>query len=248
MSDRDKLEQPITKSETPDSKDKLEQLVTKSEMSDKDKLQQLTKSEMAIVLKEVHKPINIINVDRVEVKNDSPQAWLSLNHMTLKNEDEEIIHMREQLNDKHMNFAQLLLKQQFTNLQGLCSTLLLFRQKQIFVNARSRKVLQIVHSRQNHWIVGSTIDCDDKEVCIYDSLFASLDCSTKKLMLQLFGEDVHTIMRSCPKQEGGNDCGLFAIAICTALAYGIELTTFNQPAMRNHLLMCFKLQCLTVFP
>ena len=57
MSDRDKLEQPITKSETPDSKDKLEQLVAKSKMSDKDKLQQLTKSEMAIVLKEVHKPI-----------------------------------------------------------------------------------------------------------------------------------------------------------------------------------------------
>ena len=99
------------------SKDKPEQLVTKSETSNKDKLQQLTKSEMAIVLKEVHNPINIINVDYMEVKNDSPQAWFSLNHMTLTN---KVIQMGEQLNDKHMNFAQLLLKQQFTSLQGLC--------------------------------------------------------------------------------------------------------------------------------
>ena len=86
-SDKDKLQE-LTKSET-SNKDKLQQL-TKSETSDKDKLQQLTKSEMSdkdklqqpetsMVFKEVHKPIKIINVEHGEVKNDSPQAWLSLN-------------------------------------------------------------------------------------------------------------------------------------------------------------------------
>ena len=215
---------------------------------EKDKVQQLTKSEMSMVFKEVHKPIKIINVDHGEVKNDSPQAWLSLNCITLTNEDKEIIQMGGQLNDKHMNFAQILLKQQFSNIQGLYSTLLLFRQKKIFVSARGRNVLQIIHTRQDHWIVASTIGCNDKEVCIYDSLFTSLDCSTKKLMSQLFGEDAHTKMQSCPKQQGGNDCGLFTIAVCTALAYGVEPTTFNQPAMRSHLPKCFEQQCLAVFP
>ena len=42
-------------------KDKLQQL-TKSETFDKDKLQQLTKSEMTMAFKEVHKPIKIIDV------------------------------------------------------------------------------------------------------------------------------------------------------------------------------------------
>ena len=134
--------------------------------------------------------------------------------------------MGGQLNDKHMNFAQILLKQQFSNFQGLYSTLLLFQQKQIFAKARGRNVLQIIHTRQDHWIVASTIDCNDKDFCIYDSLFTSLDCSIKKLISQLFEEDAHTKMKSCPKQQGGNGCGLFAIAVCTALAYGVEPTTY----------------------
>ena len=55
-----------------------------------------------MVSKEVHKPTKIINVDHVEVKDDTPQAWLSLNRITLTNEDKEIIQMGEQLNDKHI--------------------------------------------------------------------------------------------------------------------------------------------------
>ena len=193
------------------------------------------------------KPIKIINADHIEFKNDSPQAWLSLNRITLTNEDEEIIQMGGQLNDKHMNFAQILLKQQFSNLQGLYSTFLLFQQKQIFVSAHGRNILQITHTRLDHWIVSSTIGCNNNEVYIYDSLLTSLDCSTKQLMSQLFGEDIHTEMQFCPKQQNGNDCGLFTIAVCTALAHGIESTTFNQPAMRNHLLKYFEQQCLAVF-
>ena len=36
-----------------------------------------------------------------------------------------------------------------------------------------------------------------------------------------------------PKQVGGQDCGVFAIAIATALAYGLNAATlkFNQVAM-----------------
>ena len=179
--------------------ERIDKSDTSCDGMEKDKVQQLTKSETSMLFKEVHKPIKILNVDHGEAKNDSPQACLSLNHITLTNEDKEIIQMGGQLNDKHMNFAQILLNQQFSNIQGLYSTLLLFQQKQIFVSARGRNVLQLIHTRQDQWIVASTIGCNDKEVCIYDSLFTSLDCSTKKLMSQLFGEDAHTKMQSCPK-------------------------------------------------
>ena len=59
---------------------------------------------MSMVFK-VDNPIKIINVDHVEFNNDSPQTWLSLNRITLTNEDKEIIQMGGQLNDKHMNFT-----------------------------------------------------------------------------------------------------------------------------------------------
>ena len=99
-------------------------------------------------------------------------------------------------------------------------------------------------------MVASTIGCNDKEVNIYDSLFTSLDCATRSLVLQLFGEDKQIKMQSCPKQQGGDDCGLFAIAISTAIAYSVKPTTitFNQAAMRRHLLKCFEQQNLVVFP
>ena len=52
-------------------------------------------------------------------------------------------------------------------------------------------------------------------------------------------------MEKAPKQKGDIDCGLFAIAIATALAHfgldgAVASTSFNQCGMRDHLLMCFE--------
>ena len=56
-------------------------------------------------------------------------------------------------------------------------------------------------------------------------------------------------MMKTQKQEGSKDCGLFAIAIVTAIAYGADLTMlrFNQAAMRSHLVQCFADKVLTLF-
>ena len=50
------------------------------------------------------------------------------------------------------------------------------------------------------------------------------------------------------KQAGGVDCRVFAIATATSLAHGVHLATLNQSAMRKHLLDCFTLGVLTIFP
>ena len=52
------------------------------------------------------------------------------------------------------------------------------------------------------------------------------------------------------KQIGPFDCGLFAIAAATALAFGINpvQVRFEQTAMRNHLFNCFETGELEVFP
>ena len=104
------LIQQLTKSET---KNKPQQL-NKFQMPDNDKLQQLTESQTCMVFKEVDNPIKIINVDHVKSNNDSPQTWLSLNRITLTNEDKEIIQMGGQLNDKHefcTNFIEATIQQ-----------------------------------------------------------------------------------------------------------------------------------------
>lgn len=49
---------------------------------------------------------------------------------------------------------------------------------------------------------------------------------------------------------GGADCGLFAAAVCLALATGVDpaTTQWKQNRMRIHLSECFKNETLTPFP
>ena len=49
-------------------------------------------------------------------------------------------------------------------------------------------------------------------------------------------------MTDYQKQEGGTDCGLFAIAAATAIAHGVDPTQlkFKQASMRTHLLKYFE--------
>ena len=44
------------------------------------------------------------------------------------------------------------------------------------------------------------------------------------------------------RQSGGNACGLFGIAIATALCHDINPleVDFDQPQMRQHLIRCFR--------
>ena len=49
-------------------------------------------------------------------------VWLTFNSITLTTEDKDIITFGNWLTDKHMNFAQSLLKKQNNNVAGLYST------------------------------------------------------------------------------------------------------------------------------
>ena len=52
------------------------------------------------------------------------------------------------------------------------------------------------------------------------------------------------------RQNGGSDCGLFAICFVTALCGGQDphLQTFEQTKMREHLKQCFVLNRLECYP
>ena len=91
--------------------------------------------------------------------------------------------------------------------------------------------------RGNHWLVASTIGCVSK-VQVFNSIYSDIDKHTRELLLKLFGADMEIEMQNTPKQQGIKDCGVFAIAICTFLAYYGNLPshiTFNQCVMRAHL-------------
>lgn len=80
--------------------------------------------------------------------------------------------------------------------------------------------MQIIHSRTNHWIVASTVGCSTGKALVFDSFYSSIDQATMNLIQQLFGADVQVKLEVTPRQQGGLDCGILAIAIAASLAYG----------------------------
>ena len=78
---------------------------------------------------------------------------------------------------------------------------------------------------------------------MYDSMYATVGTYTKKQIASIVSsseKDIKLKMMNVQKQNGGCDCGLFAIAFATALANGIQPghCFFNQDAMRRHLYKC----------
>ena len=163
----------------------------------------------------------------------------------LSQDDKRIILDGKWLSDTHVNVAQQLLKKQFPNLLGLFSTLLLSKLKNPIPAGAS--TLQILHIRGNHCIVASTIGCQPGEVRLFDSLYKSIDTTTMALVSLVFGKDVSVSLEPSQQQQGGSDCGVFAIANCTALAHVIT-PLFNQEKMRQHLIQRFENAELSPFP
>ena len=118
----------------------------------------------------------------------------------------------------------------------------------------SKNRLQIVFCKERkHWVVATNINCFSGEVKVYDSLFQYLDQTSLKCIEKLFKEgDIspRIKMSQCHKQTGTKDCGVYAIAFATAIAFGQNAgrQNFKQQEMRAHLVSCFNKNCMSVFP
>ena len=145
--------------------------------------------------------------------------WVQCGGVIHTNYDRKILATGQKLTDKHINFAQTLLRLQFPKLNGLQSTLYQSRSQGLTTNGN---VLQVLHSRGDHWIVATTIRCNPGEVRVFDSVYATLDDGTYETVQRMFGgrTSFQVTTMNVPKQQGGTDCGVFAIAACTCIAFG----------------------------
>ena len=75
---------------------------------------------------------------------------------------------------------------------------------------------------------------------------------TEAVIRNLFqtSEDLRIEVTYMQKQRDGDDCGLFAIAAATALAFGVNPAevTFQQDGMCAHLVKCFEEGHIQLFP
>ncbi len=207
------------------------------------------------------KKLSVVVVDDHDVGGTEcsvDDVWVRFGNLILTVADRNVITEGKELTDKHIDFAQSLIKHQFTaetRIEGLISTLI-FSNKNCVVFTAGFPIVQIIHTCGNHWIA-ATSDGLTNKVSVYDSIYSTIDASTKELIARNFGIDPieFEVVLDAPKQKGIKDCGIFAIAICMSLAdhysnpwqRAVSLS-LNQNVMRDHLIECYINKCMKLFP
>ena len=134
--------------------------------------------------------------------------------------------------------------------------------------------VQILNTSHSHWLTITTIGVEQQAtIKVYDSMYdclprmaqaqvASILCTrnsiitvemmdVKKQVYEQLNLVVHVYwFYSNNLQSGGCDCGLYAIAYATAIAYGEDpcQCEFDQPKMRQHFYQCLEAGKMKPFP
>jgi hypothetical protein len=184
---------------------------------------------------------------RADQNNDE---WIKA--LGLKKSDRTDILKKRMLNDRIVNGAQNLIKKKFALVGGLQDPLL----SQLSFDRCTSEGVQIHNTGKIHWITSSSIG--GQPVSVYDSLYDDLTESSEKQLAQCYHNcidqagQLHIEIASFQKQKGSTDCGLFAIASAYELASGnIHFNyegSFDQSAMRKHLVDCLEKEEIWSFP
>ena len=146
----------------------------------------------------------------------------------------------------HIEFAQRLLRSQFTSIEGLNYTV--YQNK--FNLDSTKKVLQVLHISGNHWVVVSNLQCDsEQKMYVYHSLYTGISEETKTLIFNIFQSKQLQVCQfpEVQKQMGAMDCGVFAIATATSLLFKVPVA-FTQSLARLHLINNFEQLSMQPFP
>ena len=99
----------------------------------------------------------------------------------------------------------------------------------------------------------STIGCGEGEVNLYDSLQCLPSVETQTVIAKYIrsqSKSVKIKVVNVARQEGNTDCGLYAVAMMTSIAYKEDPVTvvYSQADLRIHLQQCFEQGFLEKFP
>jgi len=157
-------------------------------------------------------------------------------------DDKLFLEGNHRLNDKHINFAQAILRVQFPQYDGFQNTLLQDRCKYTITS----QMVQILHICHDHWVVISNLQSKENELKLMIQYMMIL---TKASLYKMFDEEITITMDiQWQKQERGKDCGMFCIAITTSLLHGLIPGEYVQSHLRSHLVFCIGNGIMEPFP
>ena len=106
--------------------------------------------------------------------------------------------------------------------------------------------------QNSHWAVMSTVGCTKSIFHYYDSAFTTLSAETEVIISKLLNSNTNIEVKimTISRQTGSSECGLYAIAIATAIAFALDPASFvfRQEDMRAHIVECFEKGKMSHFP
>lgn len=175
-------------------------------------------------------------------------TWLP--HVCLDATDCSVLQNGKWLSDKHMQAAQNLLKKQFPEVGGLRTPLL---SQGSHWKSMEGEGVQILNELNCHWVCMPTISCPPNVVKVWDSMAKHVSAHVKKQIAEILRSPATSLTihsMEAQQQSGGNNCGLYLIAIAGSLCHRIPPSTvlWDEAAMQPHLEECLERGTLTPFP
>ena len=127
------------------------------------------------------------------------------------------------LDDIHMGAAQELIKKQFPHLGGLQNTVMQNSEmlKSLKCNSDNLQILHVKLGQTDHWVLLSTVGCPEG-VDLYDSLQHKPSADTQTVIARYLRSPSSSFkikLINVALQKGSTDCGLYAIAMMTSIAF-----------------------------
>jgi len=183
-----------------------------------------------------------------------PQIWLEIQHSDGKftlypGNKENILKDDGWLCDSEITAGQLLLKHQFSHVDGLRDSAIIGP----LVTPVKSEFVQIINTG-SHWVCLSNIGCSSGQINVFDSFRGAtvkpvaIEHSCR--MLNSPDSVVTMVRQKVQIQRNGHDCGLFALAFATELCHGFSPVTcsYDDDSLRSHLVQCLENQHMSVFP
>ena len=148
--------------------------------------------------------------------------------------------MGQVLVDEHICAAQKLLSSQFPNMSGFQLTN--YSQNCEKFKAACSNSIQIHNTGTFHWVVSTSIGCPRScRARVLDSMSGDISSSMQCQLAKIYGgtgksDSIRMELSPVQQQAGAADCGLFAIAFATDLAFGEDPVkiSYEQSLMREH--------------
>lgn len=151
-------------------------------------------------------------------KPNAPKKQRKVDPIELSKQEISQIHRQQMLTDKHISAVNVMLQRQFPETRGLQPTI---RGQNLSFQVVEPPFVQILHVGSNHWM--TVIGISNTLVKVYDSLYRCVGTCVIMQTASMMKSPSNYIdfhVESTQIQQGGIDCGLFAIAYATEFCFG----------------------------